>query len=494
MRKTPLILLFLAVSTTSSSQGSPPEAKSIPELQKQAESQLKDANFDGATKTCEEAVSFARSRFGTESSEEATFLDLMGQIYHSRKKEAKAAYFFKKAQDIREKHLASDPLALADTADHLTQFYFDQKKYKEAEAACEKALSARQAALSRPEASGGRKTNLQNLGRTQENLASIFYAQKQYAKAKPLFEMALATNKEALGEGDVAVAKSLENVADVNVRLKDYEAAQKMFEDALLIRKKDLEKSPLDHAKALETLATLYIRQGPEKYDLAMTQLELARNLREKAQGDMHIDVARTLNNMALIMRLTKRYSEAKPLAQKALQIRSKELGKKHKDTGESMTQLALIYSYLGRYEKASPLFTGAMKISEQTYGPSNSNTAAAANNLATAYHHQKKYAEAETLYKRSIGIWQKVPGNNRVAATTPMGNLAELYAAQHKNDLATANFKKSIDALSAAVDEDDERLVTAKRNFERFKINIKNKKTEEDVESVLQLKTIDME
>lgn len=63
------------------------------------------------------------------------------------------------------------------------------------------------------------------------------------------------------------------------------------------------------------------------------------------------------------------RYAEALPLAQKALEIREKAFGPIHPDVAASLHNLALLYQAMGDHAKAEPLFRRSVEINEKIFG-----------------------------------------------------------------------------------------------------------------------------
>ena len=65
--------------------------------------------------------------------------------------------------------------------------------------------------------------------------------------------------------------------------------------------------------------------------------------IREKALGPDHPDVAKSLNNLAVLYDNEGRYAEAEPLYKRALAIREKALGPDHPDVAISLNNLSLV-------------------------------------------------------------------------------------------------------------------------------------------------------
>lgn len=118
------------------------------------------------------------------------------------------------------------------------------------------------------------------------------------------------------------------------------------------------------------------------------------------------------------------KYKDAEPLCKRALEIREKVLGKDHPDVAKQLNNLALLCqnqvnnicqqttiarseSYLvhqqGKYEEVERYYQRALEIYESKLGPDDPNVAKTKNNLASAYLKQGKYKEAEILYKQVL-------------------------------------------------------------------------------------------
>lgn len=97
------------------------------------------------------------------------------------------------------------------------------------------------------------------------------------------------------------------------------------------------------------------------------------------------------------------KYKEAEPLCKRALEIREKVLGKDHPDVAKQLNNLALLCQNQGKYEEVEMYYQRALEIYETKLGPDDPNVAKTKNNLASCYLKQGKYPEAEILYKQVL-------------------------------------------------------------------------------------------
>jgi tetratricopeptide (TPR) repeat protein len=80
-----------------------------------------------------------------------------------------------------------------------------------------------------------------DVAKSLNNLAALYYNQGQYAKAKPLYQRALAIWEEALGPEHPALAKALENYAHLLRKMRRREEAARLEALARAIRAKKVD-------------------------------------------------------------------------------------------------------------------------------------------------------------------------------------------------------------------------------------------------------------
>ncbi|MEW6496782.1 MAG: tetratricopeptide repeat protein, partial [Cyanobacteriota bacterium] len=96
------------------------------------------------------------------------------------------------------------------------------------------------------------------------------------------------------------------------------------------------------------------------------------------------LDVAATLNNLALLYYAQGRYSEAEPLYLEALEWRKRLLGNHHIDVATTLNNLASLYDAQGRYQDAKLILKQALEVSEPMLGSTHPHIIIFRKNLAT--------------------------------------------------------------------------------------------------------------
>jgi tetratricopeptide (TPR) repeat protein len=161
--------------------------------------------------------------------------------------------------------------------------------------------------------------------------------------------------------------------------------------------------------------------------------------------GDLHPDVATSLNNLALLYYSQGRYADAEKLRLQCLEIERETLGEKHPQFASSLNNLSELYRSQGRYEEAEPLYLQALALNQELLGDRHPSVATSINNLAALYDLQGRYAEAELLYKQALALRQELLGDRHPSVAASLNNLAGLYKSQGRYADAEPLYQKAL-------------------------------------------------
>jgi len=147
--------------------------------------------------------------------------------------------------------------------------------------------------------------------------------------------------------------------------------------------------------------------------------------------------VADTLNNLAIIYKKQKKYAEAELLYQRSLNIREKALGPSHPDVATSLNNLAILYEDQGKYAAAEPLLQRSLMILEKALGPKHPNVAVSLYNLACFSALRGKRMEALAFLRRAL------PGG---------GNMPWMWSIGKDQDLVSLHGNPEFEQIVAEV------------------------------------------
>ncbi len=112
---------------------------------------------------------------------------------------------------------------------------------------------------------------------------------------------------------------------------------------------------------------------------------------------------AAALNNWALLLQATNRFSDAEHMMRQALFLAEKNYGPEHPKVAICLNNLAELLQVTSRLSEAEPLRRRALAIDEKSFGRSHPNVVRDLKNLAALLVATNRRSEAERLM-RSVG------------------------------------------------------------------------------------------
>jgi CHAT domain-containing protein/Tfp pilus assembly protein PilF len=233
---------------------------------------------------------------------------------------------------------------------------------------------------------------------------------------------------------------------------RQYDAALPLAEEALRLNEQELGPDHLEVATSLNNLALLHQNKG--NYERALRLYQRALAIMEKTLGEHHPDVATSLNNLATLYHLEGDYERALRLYQRALAITEQALGKRHSGVALPLDNLALLYADKGDYERALRLHERALAIREQALGEAHPDVATSLNNLAVLYAYKGDYERALPLYERALAIEEKALGERHPSLAKTVNNLAALYHLKGDYERALRLHERALAIVEQALGE----------------------------------------
>src|SRR5437867_2394985 len=225
------------------------------------------------------------------------------------------------------------------------------------------------------------------------------FQQRQYGEAEHLFQAAIE-QAERFGPKDARLGASLNALGVVYFDEKNYAAAEPLFKRALSIREESLGPEHPDVGATLNNLAEIYWSQ--KNYAAAGLLFTRALEIAEKTLGAEHPNVGDGLNNLAALYRDQGNYVAAEPLYKRSLAIAEKAFGPEHPNVGAALVNLAGLYHDERNYVAAEPSYKRALAIYEKALGPEHPSVRERIIDLAELYQDQGNSAAAEPLYRRA--------------------------------------------------------------------------------------------
>ncbi|HEY3275686.1 MAG TPA: CHAT domain-containing tetratricopeptide repeat protein, partial [Syntrophorhabdaceae bacterium] len=167
--------------------------------------------------------------------------------------------------------------------------------------------------------------------------------------------------------------------------------------------------------------------------------------IREKALGKDHLEVAETLNSLGGLYQSRGAIKEAEQYFRRSLDIREKAFGKYHPAVAESLDTLAGLYTATGRYREAEERYKTSLEIREKSYGKDQAFAADSQHNLGVLYRLSARYDSSSHYLRKAYDLRWAALGETHPKVGATAKELALLYAYQGKHKESHRFFVQSI-------------------------------------------------
>lgn len=262
------------------------------------------------------------------------------------------------------------------------------------------------------------------------------------------------------------VAAALHNTIGNSYRaLGDYAKALTHCEQALAMRRELFGTAHVEVAQSLNALALVRRDQG--EYAEAERLLKDVLALRRRLLGDDDLQVAMSFQNLGILARLRKRDpSVAEQCFRKALAIRRLKLGDGHPDVSMCQYQLARLAEETGDLSTAEAMDREALRIRRAALDATHPDVARSLTALGVVLVKAGRAGEADPLLREAVEIMLRIlpAGHWRVAEAE--GVRGACLAAMGRHEEAEALLVRSQKILVEERGTDDELAVRAHRRL----------------------------
>ena len=192
----------------------------------------------------------------------------------------------------------------------------------------------------------------------------------------------------------------------------------------------ELKGQPEVQASLLMVMGATYYGLG--HYDASERVLEEALERQRALYGERHLDVAATLFHLGRVRAQGgKRLAEADTALRAALTLRVDLLGARDTATARTMTQLALVLRATGKLEEAEQLARQAVDIYRASGNPDTRDHAESVHNLGFVLRSRRSDQEAEAMYRDALAMRRRVYDPSHPELLITMSNLAVVIDAR---------------------------------------------------------------
>ena len=357
-------------------------------------------DFASASATLDHASDVARSKFSNKDPDYGVELDRIAQLQIKLGQYERAESNVSRALTILEEY-RKDSRRIEDLVHAIetqAKLYGIKGLFDEAETNLERSRKL----ISRASVAIGSDIS------TAEELTALFIQLGRFSEADRLLKTQIPEYEKLYGQKSVRLIEPLVNQARISLAKGDYTEAERIATVANEIAVKTYGEVSTKSAPTQKLLSDIYYTLGD--YEKSEQSVNKALASQEKQFGRNHIEVARSLSQLALI----KFYKgdnarSVEALFLEARNIIESKLGKDNPQYADLMKNMAVLYISERRFDVAFNSLTVAENIWKAKTGTKNNINAASIFMLTgDVYYQQKNYPKAEQFYNQAKNLYEK--------------------------------------------------------------------------------------
>jgi tetratricopeptide (TPR) repeat protein len=282
-----------------------------------------------------------------------------------------------------------------------------------------------------------------------DTVGTVYMGLGLYKEARPLLDRAINQRRNLPDSSPDALADSLGHLGELAYWQADYAAAEKSYRE--VITYESAQPGTLQNraalAKSLHGLGEVLTSQG--RYADAEQALRNALDIQRQVLGPAHADIARTLQDLALVMDDAGHLKSAIPVMREAVGMQ-RSLNGSQPDPGLALAihNLGTLLYEDGDYDGAEKHYVEALAMRHRVLGDRHPLIAGTLANLALVRQTKGDLAGAEATFREALAIQQQTLGEVHPDVATTLNNLAFVQYARGDRPAALANEREALRIL----------------------------------------------
>ena len=255
-----------------------------------------------------------------------------------------------------------------------------------------------------------------------------------------------------------AIALMAETIAMFEFKLSNFAKALDYFNQALTAKKAYQGDVTIDVARTVNNLANIHFSLG--NLDEAMELYHEALEIKKSCLGEDSDDVVNTLKNIAQVMVKAGKEQEALQAYLDIVRIRQERYGNMHISVAEPLSSLGDVYIKLGELDVAMTYFEQSIKIQKsQEEGTCDERIL---ENLGSIYGKLGQWQKAETTFREIVQIKRMKHGDDYLDVARTLDLLAVSYIEQERSSESIEHLKEALRIRKVCLEADDDAILAS--------------------------------
>jgi CHAT domain-containing protein len=228
-------------------------------------------------------------------------------------------------------------------------------------------------------------------------------AKGDYTEAEKVAQRVNKIATDVYGEKSTKTAPTQKLLADIDYAIGDYDNAQDMILKALASQEKQFGRNHVEVAKSLSELALIKFHKGDKPAEVEKIMIE-AREIMGKKLGTDNPQYADILKNVAILNISQKKYNEAFSVLTQAEAIwRTKTGTKTNINAADIFTLTGDVYYQIKNYSRAEDFYNQAKKIYEDYFNKTHPEYVKILSKQAKVYYMEKDFKRAKRNIEEAL-------------------------------------------------------------------------------------------
>ena len=254
-----------------------------------------------------------------------------------------------------------------------------------------------------------------------------------------------------------AIALIAETIAMFEFKLQNFAKALGYFNQALTAKKAFQGDVTIDVARTVNNLANIHFSLG--NLDEAMELYQEALEIKKSCLGEDSDDVVNTLKNIAQVMVKAGKEQDALQAYQSIVNIRQERYGKNHLSVAETLASMGDVYIKVGELDVAMTYFEQSIEIQKTQDGTCDERIL---ENLGSIYGKLGQWQKAEFTFKEIVKIKRSKHGDDYLGVARTLDLLTVSYIEQERSSESIEHLKEALRIRKACLDADDDGILAS--------------------------------